>query len=72
MKVRVKAKTGARVNSILFDEPAGIYLVAVKARPIEGEANKAIIGLLSTELNIPKSQFRQIAGLKSKIKTFEF
>lgn len=71
MIIPVKVKTGARDDSVVFDEVAGLYLVQVKARPIEGEANKAIIALLSMYLKIPKSQISLKSGAKSSLKRFE-
>jgi uncharacterized protein len=71
MIITVKVKTGSRSDSISYEENLGGYLVSVKARPIEGEANKAIIELLSKELKVPKSSFSLKSGQKSKIKRFE-
>lgn len=72
MIISVKVKTGSISDQIIYDEKAGQYLVHVKVRPIEGEANKAIINLLSGYLKIPKSQISLKSGPKSKIKLFEY
>lgn len=72
MIITVRVKTGSRADSISFDTVTGRYLVSVKAKPVEGEANKAIIKLLSEELNISKTNFRLKSGAKSTIKLFEY
>ncbi|KAH8668910.1 hypothetical protein BX600DRAFT_265243 [Xylariales sp. PMI_506] len=43
----------------------------VSAPPREGEANKAVIKLLSDVLKIPKTDMRIVHGLKSRDKTVE-
>ena len=70
MIVTVKVKTGAKIDSILYNEDSGEYLVSVKARPVEGEANRAIIELLSQKLGVPKSQIELHSGAKSRVKRF--
>lgn len=72
MIITVKVKTGTRESSVTHDKEFNIYLVSVKARPIEGEANKAVIALLSKYLNIPKSQISLKSGIKSNLKRFEY
>lgn len=71
MIIAVRVKTGAREDSIIYNKEASLCLVSVKARPLEGEANEAIIKLLSVELNIPKSCISLKSGLKSRKKLFE-
>lgn len=72
MNMSVKVKTGAREESIVYDQVSDIYLVSVKARPIEGEANKAIIAVIAKYLDIPKSQIVLKSGAKSSLKRFEY
>lgn len=71
MKIQVKVKTGARENCVSFDEGSNIYVVSVKARPIEGKANAAVTKLLAEHFKVPKSQIHLKTGQKSKIKIFE-
>ena len=47
MKIQVKVKTGARVDCVSFDEGNNLYTASVKAQPIEGKANVAVIKLLA-------------------------
>lgn len=72
MIIQAKVKTGARTDSVVFDKAAGLYVVNVKARPIEGEANKAVQKLLASALDIPISQIRLKTGAKSHLKLFEY
>jgi hypothetical protein len=72
MIVSVKVKTGAHNDSIDYDVVSHTYVVTVRARPIEGEANKAIIQLLATKLKIPKTRITLKSGLKSRTKLFEY
>ncbi len=70
MVITTRVKTSARVDSISLDETTNCYLISVKERPIEGEANKAIIQLLSNKFDVPKTSISLISGQKSKIKRF--
>ena len=70
MMITVRVKTGARVDSVSYDDEADIYLVTVRARPLEGEANEAIIQILSKELKVPKTLISLESGTKSNIKRF--
>lgn len=70
MKIFVRARTGAKreeVKKISDDH----YMVAVKAPPVEGRANDAIISLLSEYFDIPRSRIRIVKGLKSRDKVIE-
>lgn len=72
MIANVHVKSGARVDSLAYDQVTGAYQIAVRARPIEGGANIAIIELLAKHLQIPKSQISLKSGARSKIKRFEY
>jgi uncharacterized protein (TIGR00251 family) len=43
----------------------------VAAQPLEGEANRAVIKVISDILNVPKSNVEIVVGLKSRVKTVE-
>jgi len=47
------------------------FKIWVKSRPVEGEANNAIINLLSDYLDIPKNMFRIAIGKRSSNKVIE-
>lgn len=62
-------KTSSRENRILgFDSVKKAYKVELKAKPVEGEANKELIKFLSKEL---RKQVRIKTGFTSKEKLIE-
>lgn len=70
MKISVRVKTGARENSVKkIDENS--FAVSVKARPIEGKANEAVIAVLAEYFDVSKSRIDIVSGHTSKIKCFE-
>lgn len=82
MKIIVRAKPKAKEEKIelLSQSPldfgAGkadlpIYKVSVKAPPVAGQANKAIIEALAKYFNKSSSQIHLISGQTSKQKVFE-
>lgn len=70
MKIVVKVIPSAKVEQI---QPAldGSLKVWLKARPKEGEANRALIKILSDYYSVPKSQINIISGLTSRNKVVE-
>ena len=54
-------------NQIVGEE-AGVYKIKLTAPPVEGAANKALIGLLSKKLGLPKKDLQIISGSKSRVK----
>ena len=65
----VKVKPGARSESI---SPGikGEIIIKVRAKPVEGAANTAVIEALSKYLGIAKSRITLESGAKSKAKRF--
>lgn len=49
----------------------GVLFVGVACAPVEGQANKALIDLISSNFKIPKSQIEIIHGLKGRNKTIK-
>lgn len=49
----------------------GRLKIRLKAQPVEGKANKALVEWLSRRLNLPASQLRISAGAKSRFKTIQ-
>lgn len=45
--------------------------VKVRAKPIEGEANRALVRLLSDYFNVPKSSIKIKSGFSGKFKIIE-
>jgi len=70
MKIFVKAKTNAKINSVekLSD---GRFKVSVTSAPERGKANQAILKLISKFLSIPKSRLKIVSGVIAKNKIIE-
>lgn len=70
MKISVKVKPNSKVEQI---QPAldGSLKVWLRARPKEGEANRALIKLLSKHFDVPKTSINIVSGLASKNKIVE-
>ena len=65
----VSAQAGARRNGITGVRN-GMLRVAVTAAPEKGKANRAIIGLLSEALDVPKSAIELASGETASQKRF--
>ncbi|KAI6779946.1 uncharacterized protein J7T54_000246 [Emericellopsis cladophorae] len=68
LQLFVKPNANAAREGIVSITPSAIHL-AIAAQPKDGEANKAVIQLLSDVLGVPKSRLHLRRGLKSKEKT---
>lgn len=69
MKIKVIVKPNAKEEKVELVE--GVYHVRVKARPVDGQANEAVIKILSEFFNVPKSKVQLCRGATSKFKFFE-
>jgi hypothetical protein len=47
------------------------FEIKVQAKPIRGEANEAVVNILSSFLKVPKSNVKLIKGFKQRNKIFE-
>jgi len=70
MKVSIKVIPSAKVEQV---QPAldGSLKVWLRAKPKEGEANRALVKLLSDYYNVPKSLINIVSGLTSRNKVVE-
>ena len=64
--IKIKVVTNAKENKIIKEDD--ILKVKLKALPIEGRANKELIGFFSKTFKIPKSSIKIIKGKSSKLK----
>jgi uncharacterized protein len=70
MRIFVLVKTNAKAEMIeCLDESH--YKIAVKALPIDGKANQALIKILAKHFSVPKSRVVLKSGESSKQKVFE-
>ena len=70
-KILVNLKPGSSQEKIIQmseDE----YTVFLRAKPHDGEANTALIKMLSKHFHVPKTTIKITHGLKSRSKTIEF
>jgi uncharacterized protein len=70
MIVRIKVKTSAS-RADAFLEAECVLVVQVKAAPVEGKANAAIIAYLSKLLKVPKSSLAITGGETSRFKKLQ-
>lgn len=70
MTLRVKVKPGARASSLeqLAD---GTWLARVKAPPVDGKANEALIELIAGHFGVRKSAVTIRSGASGRLKTID-
>jgi uncharacterized protein len=69
VKIEVRVKTCAKFDGVeMMDD--GSYKVSVKAKPVEGKANDAVIRALAEHFGIPRSKIALVTGTTSKRKIF--
>ena len=71
MKYTVTVKPGSSQEKIVETAP-GELTVYLRAKPHDGEANDALIKLLSKHFKIPKTTIKITHGAHSRTKTIEF
>lgn len=67
MKISVQVKTGAREDGVKKISETS-FVVTVKARPIDGKANEAVIKVLAKYFDVPKSRIEIVSGHSSSRK----
>lgn len=67
MKIFVKVKIRTSRNKLLRGRD-GTFTAYLTAAPIKGQANKALVKLLSEEFNVAKSSIQIVKGATSKNK----
>jgi len=70
VKIIVKAKPGAREDKVEKGNDSN-YIVSVKAPPVDGKANAAIIKLLADYFDISQSMIEVISGYMARTKVIE-
>ena len=67
----ITVKPGSSQEKIVETTP-NTYTVYLRAKPHDGEANDALVKLLSKHFKIPKTFIKITHGIKSRTKTIEF
>lgn len=70
MKVSVTVKPNSKKEFVTVNED-GTLTVRVNAPPVDGQANKRVIELLSEHFKKPKSSVKLLHGSSGKKKIFE-
>ena len=66
-QLRVRVKPNALVAELVREED-GTYLARVKAPPVEGKANEALVALVAEAFGVRKAQVTISRGAASRIK----
>lgn len=69
-RISVRVLPRSSKNEIV-EEPDGSFKVKLTAAPVDGEANKKLIALLSKEWGVNKSKIRIVQGEKGRRKIVE-
>ena len=69
MKIKVHVKPGTSQEKII--ETDGGYIVYLRAKAHDGEANIALMKLLSKHLKVPKTAIKILHGEKGREKILE-
>jgi len=69
MRLKIKVIPNAKKNQIVEDK--GIFKVYVKARPVNGKANQAVVETLAGFFKVKKRNVKIISGIKSREKIIE-
>ena len=68
--LRVKVKPGSRTEELTVLED-GSYEARVKAPPVDGKANAAVIALIATHFGLRKAQVSIKSGVTGRLKTVQ-
>lgn len=71
MKISVQVKPGSKKGNQLEIQEDGTYLVHLKARAHDGEANNALIKFLAKELGLKQNQIEIKTGHASRTKILQ-
>ena len=71
MIITAKVKPGSKAGDKIEKLVDGTYIIYVRARAHDGEANAALIKLLADYFNVPKTSIRIKSGASSRTKLIE-
>ncbi len=71
MRISVRVKPGTKGATRLEKQEDGSFTAFLHARAHDGEANKALLELISNEFKVPKTSIVIVAGAKSRDKIVE-
>lgn len=68
--VAVRVKPGAKADSVEL-RPDGSLLIQVKAPPVDGKANEAVVAVLAKHFGVKRNAVTLKRGASSRDKVFE-
>lgn len=71
MRISVRVKPGVKGATRLEKQEDGSFTAFLHARAHDGEANKALLELISDEFKVPKTSITIVSGAKSRDKIVE-
>ncbi len=71
MIITAKVKPGSKAGDKIEKLEDGTYIIYIRARAHDGEANAALIKLLADYFNVPKTSIRIKSGASSRTKLIE-
>ena len=72
MKISVRVKPGTKGVTRLEQQEDGSYVAFLHARAHDGEANQALLELISKEFHVAKTNIQIISGAKSRQKVLKW
>lgn len=72
MRISVRVKPGVKGATRLERQEDGSYVAFLHARAHDGEANKALLELISDEFKVPKTSIDIVSGAKARDKVLSF
>ena len=72
MRISVRVKPGTKGATRLEQQEDGSFVAFLHARANDGEANTALLELISDESHIAKTQIIIVSGAKSRQKVLEW
>jgi uncharacterized protein len=69
--ISLTVKPGSRKGPMLETLDDGTMLAHVRAKPIDGEANEALIELVAKHFSVSKSRVSLVSGQKSRHKRLQ-
>jgi uncharacterized protein len=68
--LQVKAKPNAREDALVLGDD-GVWIASVKAPPVDGKANEALIALVAKYFGVRRAQVTIKRGSTTRLKTVE-
>jgi len=70
MLIKVRVFPGSKQEKII-KKTEDSFEVKIKQKPIQGQANQAVINALSLYFNIPDKKIKLVKGFRQRSKVFE-